>query len=60
MLERVFLKYLEDQEKSIKERSGFTNEEKKWMLLSSETRTGLIITSMSLLYVSHFYKVENI
>ena len=35
-----FLKYLEEWEKSVERRDGFTKEEKQRMLLSAETRLG--------------------
>ena len=43
-LEKDFLGYLDDWEKSVKERNGFTDEEKKRMTLSQETLDGLRMT----------------
>ena len=43
-LRGVFLAYLDAWEKSVDERPGFSEEEKKRMLLSSETRLGLRMT----------------
>ena len=40
----VFLPYLDEWEKSVGEREGFTRSEKGMMLLSNETRLGLRIT----------------
>ena len=40
-----FLKHLDDWEKSVEARPEFSKEEKKRMLLSSETRLGLRMTS---------------
>ena len=40
----VFLKYLDDWEKSVEKREGFAKEEKNLMMLSHETRLGLRIT----------------
>jgi len=40
----VFLKYLDDWEKSVEQRKGFNKDEKKVMVISLETRTGLRIT----------------
>ena len=38
--------YLDDWEKSVKQRKGFTDAEKKTMLLSEETQLGLRITGV--------------
>ena len=43
-LEEDFLGYLDDWEKAVKERKGFTDEEKKRMMLSQETLEGLRMT----------------
>lgn len=44
-LEEVFIKYLDDWKKSVKEREGtYTETERKMMLLSSETQLGLRMT----------------
>ena len=43
-LEEGFLGYLDDWEKAVKERKGFTDEEKKRMMLSQETLEGLRMT----------------
>ena len=40
----VVLKYLEDWEKSVKERKKFSATEKNKMMLSDATRTGLKLT----------------
>ena len=40
----MFLKYLDDWEKAVQERPGFSAEEKNTMLISHETRLGLRIT----------------
>ena len=40
----VFLKYLDNLEKSVEKREGFAKEEKNLMILSHETRLGLRIT----------------
>ena len=45
-LETDFLKYLEQWETVVVEREGFTDAEKKTMLLSMETSTGLKLTGM--------------
>ena len=44
-LEEEFLPYLEEWEKSVNNRPGFTKSQKKRMLLSPETLLGLKITS---------------
>ena len=46
-LRNVFLKYLDDWEKSVDERPGFTKEQKNLMLLSPATRLGLRMTGTS-------------
>ncbi len=46
-LRDVFLKYLDDWEKSVDERPGFTKEQKNLMLLSPATRLGLRMTGTS-------------
>ena len=43
---KTFLKYLEDWEKSVEARVGFSKAEKQKMLLSAETRLGLKFTDM--------------
>ena len=43
-LEKEFLGYLDDWEKAVKERKGFTDEQKKRMILSQETLEGLRMT----------------
>ena len=43
-LETDFLGYLEEWQKTVEERKGFTASEKKTMLLSDETATGLKLT----------------
>ena len=45
-LETDFIKYLEQWETAVAEREGFTDAEKKTMLLSMETSTGLKLTGM--------------
>lgn len=51
-LEDNFLKYLDDWEISVNERQGnFTADDKTKMLLSSETMSGLRMTSITLLYI---------
>ena len=47
-LEEEFLPYLDQWEKSVEAREGFTKTQKKQMLLSSETRLGLRMTGMLL------------
>ena len=47
----VFLKYLDDWEKAVQERPGFSAEEKNSMLISHETRLGLRITGE--MYISN-------
>ncbi len=44
-LENDFLKYLDDWEASAMAREGFTDEERKKMILSRETLDGLHMTS---------------
>lgn len=44
-LETEFLQYLEDWETAVANREGFTDAEKKSMLLSVETSRGLKLTS---------------
>lgn len=51
----VFLKYLDDWEKSVEKREGFTKEEKNLMLLSHETRLGLRITGEDNLIYMYVY-----
>jgi len=46
-MKEVFLKYLDDWEKQVKERPGFSKEQKNLMLISQETRLGLRITGKS-------------
>jgi len=43
-LETDFLEYLEEWQKTVEQRKGFTASEKKTMLLSDETATGLKLT----------------
>ncbi len=45
-LEKTFLKYLEDWEKSVDARVGFSKAEKNKMMLSAETRLGLKFTGI--------------
>ena len=40
----MFLKYLDDWEKSVEQRNGFSKDEKKVMVISLATRVGLRIT----------------
>ena len=47
-LEEEFLPYLDQWEKSVEAREGFTKTQKKQMLLSSETHLGLRMTGMLL------------
>lgn len=46
-LEETFLPYLDDWEKSVNARQGYSRAEKNRMMLSSETLLGLRMTSMS-------------
>ena len=48
-LEETFLPYLDDWEKGVAERKGFTKTERNKMVLSTETLLGLRMTSMFLL-----------
>ena len=43
-LETEFIPYLEQWEKSVMEREGFSAKEKELMLLARETRLGITIT----------------
>ena len=53
-LQDTFLEYLDRWETAVTEREGFTDSEKKAMLLSTETSTGLKLTGMTLyMYVIH-------
>ena len=45
-LEEEFLPYLDQREKNVETREGFTKTQKKQMLLSSETHLGLRMTGM--------------
>ena len=45
-LEETFLSYLDDWERSVNARQGFSKAEKKRMMLSSETLLGLRMTGM--------------
>ncbi len=49
-LEETFLKYLEDWEKSVDARVGFSKAEKNKMMLSAETRLGLKFTGIIIEY----------
>lgn len=53
-LTEEFLGFLDNWEKSVKERKGFTNKEKKMMLLSIETRLGLRITVKSFVELTRY------
>ena len=44
-LEEEFLTYLDEWERSVNERPGYNNADKKRMLLSQETLLGVRITS---------------
>ena len=44
VVKNEFLPYLDNWEKSVESRSGFTNGEKKRMMLSHETLLGLRMT----------------
>ena len=48
-LEREFLGYIKEWEKSIEMREGYSKTEKNKMLLSDETRKGLKMTGMIIL-----------
>ena len=50
-LETEFLGYLEQWEKAVTGREGFTECEKKTMLLSAETVTGLKLTGITILLI---------
>lgn len=49
-LEETFLPYLDEWGKNVFSRKGFSDEEKKRMLLSQETLDGLRMTSMIVLF----------
>lgn len=49
-LETEFLPYLEQWERTVAEREGYTDAEKKNMLLSVETSTGLKLTGIATAY----------
>lgn len=47
-LTEVFLPYLDDWERSVADREGYSRSEKGMMLLSNETRVGLKITGLGI------------
>lgn len=47
-LQNDFMGYLDNWEKAVKEREGFSDQEKKKMLLSAETLEGLRMTGIAL------------
>ena len=49
-LKKDFLGYLDQWEKSVQARDGFKAGQKKMMLLSDETLTGIHITGSPMLY----------
>ena len=49
-LENTFLGYLSDWEKAVKARLGFTEDEKRRMLLSQETLEGLRMTGIDIVF----------
>ena len=49
MVGEDFLPYLDDWEKCVKERTGFSSEEKRRMLLSSETILELRMTGTKIM-----------
>ena len=59
-LEEEFLPYLDQWEKSVEAREGFTKTQKKQMLLSSETRLGLWMTGMLLKRHVTVYYIYNV
>ena len=59
-LEEEFLPYLDQWEKSVEAREGFTKTQKKQMLLSSETRLGLRMTGMLLKLPVTVYYIYNL
>ena len=50
-LHNTFLGYLEKWEKGVAESEGFTDAEKKTMLLSIQTTTGLTLTRINIVYM---------
>ncbi|XP_065894011.1 uncharacterized protein [Dysidea avara] len=60
-LKDVFLKYLDDWEKAVQERPGFSAEEKNTMLISHETRLGLRITVHSFIeFLQYIFKIPGV
>ena len=55
-LEKEFLPYLDKWEHSVNQREGFSDAQKKRMLLSAETLLGLRRTGMSIcsMIINHF------
>ena len=53
-LQNTFLGYLESWEAAVAKREGFTDSERKAMLLSTETTTGLKLTG-TYLHVVYMY-----
>ena len=51
-LEKEFLPYLDQWEKSVEARKEFTKTQKKQMLLSAETRLGLRMTGTFFKYIN--------
>jgi len=43
------LPYLEDWEKSVNEREGFSSKEKEMMLMPRETRLGITVTGIAII-----------
>lgn len=56
-LRNVFLVYLDDWEKTVNERPGYSKEEKSRMLLSPATRLGLRMTGTMQSCCSHIYGI---